>query len=132
MEHVAAWARQPAADPVDDDLVGSGDQQHRVQFATCVAEGVGERIGLPGRARKAAEHESPGRVSRNRIQQHRDDDLVRHETARGDVSGRITAELGPVGAMAPEEIAGGQVGQAEVRAEPDRLRPLAGAWRAEQ
>ena len=94
-----------------------------------------EHVGLRERAREAVQEEAAAAVLdvvRERVEQHRHDELVRHEAAGVDVRGGLLAELGLVGAVLPEQVAGGEVAEAEVVAQGLGLRALAGARCAEQ
>ncbi len=126
-------AHTPAAEPPHQLLVGHLDQQHRGDPPAHLRELLVERFGLRHRAREAVEDEPVPRVLLpEALGRHRHDQVVGHELAGVHVLLGLLAELGPLLHVRPQHVAGGDVGQLEVRTQAVGLRSLARAGRAEQ
>ncbi len=108
-------------------------QDHARQVATEVVERRVERLRLADRAREAVEQEAvTGIVALDALDDHADDHLVGHELAGIHERLRLHAEFGAVGDRLAQHVAGGDVREVEVLADPLGLRALPGAGRTEQ
>ncbi len=97
------------------------------------AERLLERVGLLLVAREAVEQEAVARVAvADALGDHADDHLVGHELAGVHVALGLAPELGALGDLRAQDVAGGDVRQPEVVAQAIGLGALSGARRAEQ
>ena len=126
-------AHAPAGQAPHDLLVGHLHEQRRSQRAPLLGQRVLERVCLLLVARKAVQQEAvAGVIGGHPARDHLHDQLVGDEVAVLHVLARALAKHGALGDLGAEDVAGGDVRQAEVLAQPLGLRALAGARRAEQ
>ena len=93
-----------------------------------LARGVVRDLGLVDRAREAVEHVAAGLARReDRLAQHVEHHLVRHEVSPRDVLLHLLAERGAVGDVLAQQVAARDVRDPEALGDADRLGPLAGA-----
>ena len=91
------------------------------------------RFGLLDGARKAVENVPTVFTGRlHRLIQHVHDELVGNKVAARDIRLRGTPQLGVVGYVIAEQVAAGDVRDAEVLGQPHCLRALAGTRRTDQ
>src|SRR3954453_12362979 len=130
---VAVRAHAPARETADDVLLGHVDQQRRGQPAVDLAQRVVERLGLLVRPREAVEQEAVGGVGlAQAVEDHGDDDLVRHELAAVHVRLRLLAEVRLVLDGLAEHVARRDVREREVLLQTIGLRALPGPGRPQQ
>jgi hypothetical protein len=117
---VAVAAHPPAGDPLDDHVVGRLDQQRGGELALLAAQGVGERLGLRRRAREAVEQEPVLALLLDLLEDHGDHQVVGDELALLHVLLGLRPQLGAVGLVLAQQVAGADVGQPEVVAQAAR------------
>ena len=105
---------------------------HAGKGGVVLGEVAEQPLGLGDRAREAVEHEVGVSEGGERLGDEAVGDLVRHEAALGDVLVGLLAERGAVAAGGAEEVAGGDVGDAQRVGEALGLGAFAGAGRAEE
>src|SRR3954447_14523223 len=129
---VAVRALAAAGQPLDDDLVGRRDVQRRGQPPAELVELLLERLRLRVVAREAVEQEAVVALGLDLAEDHRDHQLVGHELALVHVRRRLAAELGLLRDVLAQQVAGRDVREVEVLAQPRRLRAFTGPRRTQQ
>src|SRR3954453_14215785 len=126
-------AGAPAGQAADDLLVGHVDEQDRGQLAPDLLQRLGQGVGLGDLPREAVEQEAVlGLGAVQGLQDHADDEPVGDEVARVHVLLGLPAELGALGDGGAQDVAGGEVREAEVVREALGLGALAGARGSDQ
>ena len=109
------------------------DVRRDVHPAAAVGEGLVEDLGLSGVAREAVEQDALRGVRLGQpLEEHVDRHRIGDEFAAVHVALGGEAQRRPVADGGPEQVAGGDVGQAEPLGQDLGLRPLAGAGGAEK
>ena len=104
-----------------------------VRSAAELLERLRQRVGLADRAGEAVQQEAvPSLGAVDPFHHHPADEVVGHEVAPVHVGLGLFAEVAPLLDRSAQDVAGGVVGQPEVRDEPLGLGALAGAGWAEQ
>jgi hypothetical protein len=127
-------AADPAAAEAGHEIgLRNLDVRGDVDSAALVAEGLVQNLGLGGVAREAVEQDARRGVRLGQaLEKHLDRHRVGHEFAAVHVALGGDAERRLVAHGRPEQVAGGDVGQAQPLRQNLGLRALAGAGGAEQ
>src|SRR5437867_2578618 len=123
----------PARQPLEQLLDRDAKVDHPVEALAQLDHERVEGVGLGNGTRKAVDDEARLAVRlAEAVADHADHDLVGDVLARSEDGLRLATELGAGGDLRPEHVAGGDVRDAELRAEHVGLGPLSGPGRAIQ
>ena len=122
----------PAREPVEHDVARDVEVDREIERAT--VEDAAELLRLVQRARKSVEDEAVAEraAGREALLDDADHDLVGDELAAVHVALGLEPERGSLRCLGAEELARGQMGDAEVLAEARRLSAFTGTLLAEQ
>jgi hypothetical protein len=131
--HLAFAADHPPGKPGNQLVVRHLDVQHGVDLTAQRDHHVVERDGLRHRSREAVEHDASLRAGlADALPEHRDRDGVRHQRSASHVLAGLNAKRCLPLELVAEQVAGGDVRQAELATQVVSLRPFARSRRPEE
>ena len=131
--HLTFAADHPPGKPGNQLVVRHLDVQHGVDLTAKRDHHLVERDGLLHRSREAIEHDASLRAGlADALPEHRDRDGVRHQRSASHVLAGLKAKRRLPLELVAEQVAGGDVRQAELATQVVSLRPFARSGRPEE
>jgi hypothetical protein len=129
----ALVAGAPPGQPAHHLVVVDDQLEHHVEQSGHQVEQLVEHLGLPDGAGKAVQQEAGARVIlAEPVLDHRDRDLVGDEVTGVHVLAGLQTEIGALAHVGPEDLAGGDFRDHEMRGDELSLGALPSAWRPHQ